>query len=75
MNKDTVFNIINDTGFRLENEAMDKLEIYVDSIIKSNSSINLVSPGDISDLWRRHILDSLSPMLLGILILPGYWSM
>ncbi len=67
MYKDTVFNIINDSGLQLEEDAMDKLEIYVDLLIKSNRSINLISPGDIPDIWRRHILDSLSPLLLGII--------
>ena len=37
---------------------MDRLKTYADLIAKWQKAINLVSAGDMADLWRRHMLDS-----------------
>ncbi|QIE56288.1 16S rRNA (guanine(527)-N(7))-methyltransferase RsmG [Pikeienuella piscinae] len=39
-------------------ETHARLEIYAELLARWNRKINLVSPGSISDLWRRHIIDS-----------------
>jgi 16S rRNA (guanine527-N7)-methyltransferase len=39
-------------------ETQERLEAYVALLIKWNSKINLVGPGTLPDVWRRHILDS-----------------
>lgn len=39
-------------------ETIDKLELYIDLLIKWNATINLVSNRSLEDPWRRHILDS-----------------
>jgi 16S rRNA (guanine527-N7)-methyltransferase len=39
-------------------ETFERLEAYVALMKKWNAAINLVSPGTISDIWTRHILDS-----------------
>lgn len=39
-------------------ETLQRLEIYVDLLARWNTRINLVSPASLSDVWRRHILDS-----------------
>ena len=39
-------------------ETIDNLNLYVDILRKWNTTINLVSKGSITDVWKRHILDS-----------------
>ena len=39
-------------------ETLDRLEAFVAVLLRWNEKINLVSPGTIKDVWRRHILDS-----------------
>ncbi|WP_020590417.1 16S rRNA (guanine(527)-N(7))-methyltransferase RsmG [Kiloniella laminariae] len=39
-------------------ETEDKLKCYADLLVKWNKAINLVGRDTISDLWRRHFLDS-----------------
>ena len=39
-------------------ETIDNLNVYVDILRKWNKTINLVSKGSITDVWKRHILDS-----------------
>lgn len=40
-------------------ETQERLEIYATLLKKWNTRINLVSPGTISELWTRHIVDSI----------------
>ena len=46
-------------------ETLDRLQIYADLLARWNRAINLVGPATLSDLWRRHMLDSaqLIPLL------------
>jgi 16S rRNA (guanine527-N7)-methyltransferase len=46
-------------------ETLSRLEAYAALLMKWQKAVNLVSPGDIADLWYRHILDSaqLLPLL------------
>lgn len=39
-------------------ETLSRFEIYADLLIKWQNRINLVGPGSLPDMWRRHILDS-----------------
>jgi 16S rRNA (guanine527-N7)-methyltransferase len=39
-------------------ETLDRLRIYVDLLGRWNRRINLVGADSLSDVWRRHILDS-----------------
>jgi 16S rRNA (guanine527-N7)-methyltransferase len=39
-------------------ETLERLKAYVDLLTLWNPRINLVSPTTLSDVWRRHILDS-----------------
>ena len=39
-------------------ETLDRLTIYADLLAKWNRRINLVSRASLSDIWRRHLLDS-----------------
>lgn len=39
-------------------ETSDRLQIYAAQLKKWNPAINLVAPGTLPDLWRRHFLDS-----------------
>ena len=43
-------------------ETLAKLQVYADTLIKWNPKINLVAKSTISDLWDRHIVDSLQIM-------------
>ena len=40
-------------------ETLDRLEVFAALLTRWNSRINLVSPGDLPQLWTRHIADSL----------------
>ena len=46
-------------------ETLDRLEIYAALLTKWQRRMNLVGPATVSDLWRRHFLDSaqLAPLL------------
>jgi 16S rRNA (guanine527-N7)-methyltransferase len=39
-------------------ETLDRLEAYLDLLRRWQEKINLVGAGTLTDLWRRHILDS-----------------
>ena len=39
-------------------ETLERLQAYVDLLARWNARINLVSAASLSDVWRRHILDS-----------------
>ena len=49
------FSLIN---LDVSRETIDNLNVYVDILRKWNTTINLVSKGSITDVWKRHILDS-----------------
>lgn len=40
-------------------ESMAKLKIYVQLLLEWQKSVNLIGPSTVSDVWHRHILDSL----------------
>lgn len=48
-------------------ETVERLQVYADLLTKWQRRINLVGPGTLADLWRRHFLDSaqLAPLLAG----------
>lgn len=39
-------------------ETLERLQAYVDLLIRWNARINLVSPTTLREVWKRHILDS-----------------
>lgn len=39
-------------------ESLERLEIYVNLLRKWQRRINLVSPGTLPEIWRRHVADS-----------------
>lgn len=41
-------------------ETVERLEIFVDLFLKWSKRINLSAPSTLSEIWQRHILDSLS---------------
>ena len=46
-------------------ETLDRLRVHADLLAKWQASINLVAPSTLSDVWRRHMLDSaqLGPLM------------
>jgi 16S rRNA (guanine527-N7)-methyltransferase len=52
-------------AFPVSRETLDRLEAYSALLIKWQKAVNLVGPKTLSDLWRRHFLDSaqLVPMI------------
>ena len=44
--------------FDVSRETLRRLEAYVDLLIHWNSRINLVGPGTLDAVWKRHIADS-----------------
>lgn len=45
-------------------ETLERLEVYAETLKKWNPRINLVAKSTISDLWSRHIQDSLQTLAL-----------
>lgn len=39
-------------------ETLARLKIYADLLVKWQKAVNLVGPGTLADIWRRHFLDS-----------------
>lgn len=56
-------------------ETLDRLRTYEAQLRKWNPAINLVAPGSLADLWRRHFLDSaqLLPLAQGQGVISGRW--
>jgi len=46
------------TGGPVPLSTMDRLQAYIDHLVKWQRAINLVGPKTLADPWRRHILDS-----------------
>jgi 16S rRNA (guanine527-N7)-methyltransferase len=44
-------------ALEVSRETLDRLRVYADLLVKWQKAINLVSPGSVPELWRRHILD------------------
>jgi len=42
----------------VSHETMERLSTYANLLVKWQETINLVGPSTLSDLWRRHFLDS-----------------
>jgi len=57
--------------FEFPKEARGRFLLYGSLIRKTTSSFNLVSKNEIERLGRRHFLDSLSPLLFGIIKPPA----
>lgn len=51
-------------ALNVSRETLEKLKAYVDLLVKWQAKINLVSKHSLSDVWRRHILDSIQLMTL-----------
>jgi 16S rRNA (guanine527-N7)-methyltransferase len=51
-------------GLILQPEACDRLSSYVESLLEWNRKHNLISRSDVDNVWQRHILHSLLPVLL-----------
>lgn len=45
-----------DTG--VSRETLDRLRLYVDTLMKWQKRINLIGPSTVAEVWRRHVLDS-----------------
>ena len=56
----TEFLTAREVGAQLDvsRETLERLELYVDLLIKWQRAINLIGHRTIDDIWRRHILDS-----------------
>lgn len=47
-----------DLGIDVSRETLDKLQTYAGLIGKWHAAINLIGPGTLPSIWRRHFLDS-----------------
>lgn len=46
------------TDVAVSREILDRLKQYVETLVKWQNAVNLVGANTLSDLWRRHFLDS-----------------
>lgn len=57
--------VLNDSGQvvhkfgDVSRETLDRLQIYVDLVLKWQPAQNLIAPSTIPDIWSRHVADSL----------------
>jgi len=51
-------------ALNVSRETLEKLDAYVDLLVRWQAKINLVSKHSLGDVWRRHILDSIQLMNL-----------
>ena len=62
--------VLNDTGQvvhkfgDVSRETLDRLQIYVDLVLKWQPAQNLIAPSTIPDIWTRHVADSLQTQWL-----------
>ena len=54
-------------------ETQDRLNIYVDLVVKWTPRINLVSKSTLPQIWDRHIKDSLQVARLGMMEEAAHW--
>lgn len=57
------------TEFRVSRETVSRLQALVETLVRWQRAINLVSPTTVSDVWSRHIADS--AQLVGLVDLKG----
>lgn len=63
---------IETVGGNVSRETYDLLKAFADLVAKWSPKINLVSKSDLSDIWGRHIVDSLQIVPL-VPKAPGQW--
>lgn len=49
-------------GLSISRSQLDQLNVYVESLLEFNASINLISRRDVDNIWSSHILHSISPL-------------
>ena len=62
MGRPGVLNSSGETVYKfgdVSRETLDRLQIYVDLVLKWQSAQNLISPSTIPDIWTRHVAESL----------------
>lgn len=55
------------SALELHGDVISRLEGYERLLISANRRLRLLSRGDSDGLWHRHFLDSLTPLLLGVI--------
>lgn len=50
-------------GLVFPDKFWERMEVLAELIVENNAKLGLVSPADEKDLWERHIIDSLTPLL------------
>jgi 16S rRNA (guanine527-N7)-methyltransferase len=50
--------------FNVSRETLERLQVYVDLLVKWQATINLVAPSTLDDVWHRHLADSAQLMAL-----------
>ncbi|MBG6157736.1 16S rRNA (guanine527-N7)-methyltransferase [Labrenzia sp. EL_159] len=64
--------VLNDTGQivhkygDVSRETLERLQIYVDLVLKWQPAQNLIAPSTIADIWTRHVADSLQTQWLDL---------
>ena len=65
--KDKFVSSLKRYSFGINPQALSKFDEYSRLIAEANSALNLLSARDLRILWERHFLDSVCPLLFGII--------
>jgi 16S rRNA (guanine527-N7)-methyltransferase len=71
MKRDMLIKTLSAFGLDLSGEAVEKLNGFVEMVGESSQSLNLLASGEIEHIWERHVLDSLWPLILGVVTSPA----
>ncbi len=56
--------LLGQRGLLVSHETVQRLRVYAEMLIDWQTRMNLVGPATLSDIWRRHLLDSAQLALL-----------
>ena len=60
-------------GFGVSRETVDRLDAYAQALLTWSKRINLIAPTTHSDIWSRHIVDSLQVIQSAPEVFPHSW--
>ncbi|HHS49620.1 MAG TPA: 16S rRNA (guanine(527)-N(7))-methyltransferase RsmG [candidate division Zixibacteria bacterium] len=72
MDRDIFFAALKRFDVNMPKGAIECLDKFAEAILRQNQRLHLVSSGDTRLLWSRHFLDSLAPLITGVIRPPAH---